>query len=480
MPSRGPISGLANLIGSGINQIMLANDEHRRETSRAPNTATWGPSANHGTAAQAPLEQGMSNLSIGRLGPSTDRQHRPETQKRRSSDSRTSSELSLSSSNDEEEAGEWSFVNGSFHRGVQQAPLSPLAPLPTLPSEEDSKSHGLVQPILIPKKHSSDPHSPFFRTYAPRLRALGIDRGSFLYFLDNLNRALEASSFLEASTVVTSTASRLPLPFVASLSRAASTSMKQAKHDRAHTAANAYLDKANEDIFHPKKLHAFFVRNSELGSADNALGDVDSLLADAAPLEFAPGNAAPGTEQTGLWQPSLAPGRSSDRSLSLRDARSTTSGSRTAPSTTSGSSSHYSARSEQRAEKRERRNERRTEKREHKEERRDERRQRRDLKRGGGPIGAVGLLQRLSSGSQMPVASKGKEREQTRAVYLAIVNLPDELTSRREDRVQAVVQQNRHEKAGPQEEAPPPYEDVQEDDATSRVSRNVKLRMEKQ
>lgn len=123
----------------------------------------------------------------------------------------------------------------------------PLPPRPSTPN--------LAKPIAIPAtSHSLG--SPFLRAYPPELEAYGIDRETFLGFLDNLNRVAVVSPPLIMLSVACNVAGFVPEPTVQIVALSTDLANNAAMYAVSKGRTETTLRKANREIFKQHGLKA--------------------------------------------------------------------------------------------------------------------------------------------------------------------------------------------------------------------------------
>ena len=83
------------------------------------------------------------------------------------------------------------------------------------PEQEDGSfatAERLPLPVILPQKRPNDRSRGFVKAYAPVLEQSGIDRATFLDFLETFEQGIRASPWLEAINMVTIAALSLPIP----------------------------------------------------------------------------------------------------------------------------------------------------------------------------------------------------------------------------------------------------------------------------
>lgn len=124
---------------------------------------------------------------------------------------------------------------------------------PPLPSRLLSRS--LTKPIAIPAtSHSLG--SPFLRAYPPVLQSYGIDRATFLKFLDDMNRVTVVSPPLIMLSVACNVAGFVPEPAVQIVAFSTDLANNAAMYAVSKGRAEMTLRKANQEIFKPQGLKA--------------------------------------------------------------------------------------------------------------------------------------------------------------------------------------------------------------------------------
>ena len=132
----------------------------------------------------------------------------------------------------------------------------------------------LPHPVILPQRRPNNKSRGFVRAYAPDLATYkGIDEATFLQFLKDFHKNSQASPIFKVVNVAAMGAGFAPSGIAMAVSAGVGIGSKIGSdyHERYRT--NSYLDKANDEIFHPKNLHAMIMTFKP--DSDSALLDVD-------------------------------------------------------------------------------------------------------------------------------------------------------------------------------------------------------------
>lgn len=136
--------------------------------------------------------------------------------------------------------------------------------------EAPGTMQSLPYPVILPQRRPNDKSRGFVRAYAPDLgKYKGIDETTFLSFLKEFHKSSQASGWFTVINVAAMGAGLAPsaIAMAVSMSVGAAATYGAEMHGRYRT--NAYLDKANEEMFHPRNLHCMIMtfRPEASGSA---------------------------------------------------------------------------------------------------------------------------------------------------------------------------------------------------------------------
>jgi hypothetical protein len=157
-------------------------------------------------------------------------------------------------------------------------------PLPTTPrpTERDlttayvdrpSTIEPLPLPVILPQRRPNSKSRGFVRAYAPDLwHCKGIDQQTFLAFLGDFHKSSQASPVFRVINVAAMGAGFAPSAIAMAVSAAVSAASRAAIEVQSRIRTNNYLDKANEELFHPKSLHCM-IMTFKPEAQDNVLLD---------------------------------------------------------------------------------------------------------------------------------------------------------------------------------------------------------------
>jgi hypothetical protein len=143
---------------------------------------------------------------------------------------------------------------------LQQSITTPIYPLPC--------------PVILPQRRPNNRSRGFVQAYPPDLGTYkGIDEITFLQFLAEFHESSQASKAFTAVNVAAMVAGFTPgmIAFAVSNAVAMTSAVGQEYHGRYRT--NSYLDKANEEFFHPRNLHCMVMTFKR--DDPNVLLDID-------------------------------------------------------------------------------------------------------------------------------------------------------------------------------------------------------------
>lgn len=127
---------------------------------------------------------------------------------------------------------------------------------PPIYSESTSPSPAawLPLPVVLTQRRPKARDRGFVKAYAPILEDVGIDQASFLDFIDNLNKAVEPSPWIQAINLAGLFAQHVPLAVSIAISVALKVTADAASEVHSRTKTNSFLDRINEDYFKPRGL----------------------------------------------------------------------------------------------------------------------------------------------------------------------------------------------------------------------------------
>ncbi|KAK6813095.1 hypothetical protein P875_00095543 [Aspergillus parasiticus SU-1] len=112
----------------------------------------------------------------------------------------------------------------------------------------------LPVPIVIPQQRPGSRERGFIAAYAPSLEACGIDRITFLRFLDECNTAVQGNKFLAGVQVVSFGVGFTPEMIVMGVATAVQAGAYFANKGHVRHKTNAVLDRYNQELFGPRGL----------------------------------------------------------------------------------------------------------------------------------------------------------------------------------------------------------------------------------
>lgn len=118
----------------------------------------------------------------------------------------------------------------------------------------------LSLPVVIPQQRPGSQERGFMAAYAPSLEAAGIDRKTFLHFIDDCNTAFQGNKFLAGVQVVSFGVSFTPEVIVMGVSTAVQLGAHMANKGFVKHKTNSMLDKYNEELFGPRGLYCMIMK----------------------------------------------------------------------------------------------------------------------------------------------------------------------------------------------------------------------------
>ncbi|KAL1966022.1 hypothetical protein VTN77DRAFT_4962 [Rasamsonia byssochlamydoides] len=118
----------------------------------------------------------------------------------------------------------------------------------------------LAFPVIIPQRRPRTRVRGFVRAYAPDLDVCGISQESFLLFLQNFDKASEASPWLKAIYTSAAVVGFIPGSITFAVSIAVQVAAATAIELEGRYNANRYLDQVNKELFMPRGLYAMVMR----------------------------------------------------------------------------------------------------------------------------------------------------------------------------------------------------------------------------
>jgi hypothetical protein len=160
-------------------------------------------------------------------------------------------------------------------------------------SSTSTPSRGLLNPVVIPQRRPGNRSRGWELAYAPALLDCGISQPVFLDFLDAFNNASKGSPYLDAINVAAMGAGFAPgiTPMV--ISMAVPIGVRMAKDAQTKSQSNAYLAKANTELFAPHGLLAMVMTwnpvNQQQADTLDTTNGLQQELPPSSPLVFMDG-----------------------------------------------------------------------------------------------------------------------------------------------------------------------------------------------
>ncbi|KAK8005952.1 hypothetical protein PG991_012249 [Apiospora marii] len=132
-------------------------------------------------------------------------------------------------------------------------------PPPPYDAQEGEARGDLALPVVITQRRPGSRTRGFVRAYSPLLADAGIDQPTFLDFLDDLNKSVEPSPWIQTINLASFAGNAVPEPFTILISVAVKkvTDASSELHSRSKT--NKFLDRVNEAFFAPRGLVALLM-----------------------------------------------------------------------------------------------------------------------------------------------------------------------------------------------------------------------------
>ncbi|KAI0436110.1 hypothetical protein F4803DRAFT_251881 [Xylaria telfairii] len=129
----------------------------------------------------------------------------------------------------------------------------------SLPLPPASGTQQPILPIVITQKRPGKRTRGFIKAYAPVLDDVGINEATFLEFIDELNKAVMPSPWIQAINLASLAGMAVPEPFTVLISIAVqqATNAASAAHSRFKT--NQFLNQVNKSFFMPRGLIALIM-----------------------------------------------------------------------------------------------------------------------------------------------------------------------------------------------------------------------------
>jgi hypothetical protein len=127
------------------------------------------------------------------------------------------------------------------------------------PPPYTSSATQLSLPVVITQRRPESRTKGFVRAYSPLLENAGVDQASFLDFLDNLNKSLAPSPWIQAINLAAFAGQSVPEPFTIMISIAVKKVADAASELHSRSKTNVFLDRVNQDFFAPRGLVALIM-----------------------------------------------------------------------------------------------------------------------------------------------------------------------------------------------------------------------------
>ncbi|KAK8093317.1 heterokaryon incompatibility protein-domain-containing protein [Apiospora hydei] len=119
------------------------------------------------------------------------------------------------------------------------------------PDGEDQRGQ-LALPVVITQRRPGSRTRGFVHAYSPLLADVGIDQATFLHFLDNLNKSVEPSPWIQAINLASFAGHAVPEPFTMIISMAVKRVADASSELHSRSKTNKFLDQVNESFFAPE------------------------------------------------------------------------------------------------------------------------------------------------------------------------------------------------------------------------------------
>jgi hypothetical protein len=147
-----------------------------------------------------------------------------------------------------------------------------------------SSATQLSLPVVITQRRPESRTKGFVRAYSPLLEDVGVDQATFLDFLDNLNKSLAPSPWIQAINLAAFAGQSVPEPFTIMISIAVKKVADAASELHSRSKTNVFLDRVNQDFFAPRGLVALIMTwkpNQKDALLTTAQFDMQSSIAKA-------------------------------------------------------------------------------------------------------------------------------------------------------------------------------------------------------
>ncbi|KAK5049362.1 hypothetical protein LTR84_004291 [Exophiala bonariae] len=134
----------------------------------------------------------------------------------------------------------------------------------------------LPRPVIIPQRRPNTKSRGFARAYAPDLwHYKCINEQSFLDFLEEFHKSSQASPVFQVINLAAIGAGFAPSAIAIAVSLAVTAASNAAIEVQSRIRTNNYLDKVNQEFFHPKNLHCM-IMTFKPDRQENIFLDLDS------------------------------------------------------------------------------------------------------------------------------------------------------------------------------------------------------------
>ncbi|KAI8948037.1 hypothetical protein F4801DRAFT_604713 [Xylaria longipes] len=117
----------------------------------------------------------------------------------------------------------------------------------------------LTLPVIITQKRPGKRTRGFIRAYAPVLDDVGINEATFLEFIDDLNKAVLPSPWIQAINLASLAGMAVPEPFTVLISIAVQQAANAASAAHSRFKTNHFLNNVNKSFFMPRGLIALIM-----------------------------------------------------------------------------------------------------------------------------------------------------------------------------------------------------------------------------
>ncbi|ETI19651.1 hypothetical protein G647_08663 [Cladophialophora carrionii CBS 160.54] len=256
------ISRLVKGVGAGIGAASEAIADHREKKAARERGVSPIPAVQHETGES-------SHLAAPTLHPP----HSSE-KKSRSDGEDDDDSSSISSSDLANDNAEWALDEAAEE--LEQPPPSYEEAAATPASDQDvarafvdkhrftpSPSLNIKPlpcPVILPQRRPKDKSRGFVRAYAPLLgECAGIDQGTFIDFINDLDRASKASPVFDVINLACFAAGLVPNPIAMAVTIAVQVASQTAKEIQSRQRRNTYLDQINNSLFKPRGLYCMIM-----------------------------------------------------------------------------------------------------------------------------------------------------------------------------------------------------------------------------